>query len=42
MLLTKPSVLPEVPYRSVRRWQQRGAKPAGQWSLFTQVTVAKA
>ena len=29
----KPPVLPGVSYRSMRRWQRRGVKPAGQRSL---------
>ena len=31
---TSPVVLPTCSYESVRRWQQRGAKPLGQCSLY--------
>jgi len=33
---TSPVVLPTCSYESVRRWQQRGAKPLGQCSLDCQ------
>jgi len=36
-----PCVLPQVPYRDVRRWQRRGAKLSGQYNFNHQRLAAE-